>query len=83
MTVQYVIPVTPTIESIVHNENGIQFTFQALGGQPYTAEYRDSLTMGDWATLSNIAPQPLTTDVMVTDLAPPPSGRFYRVMTTF
>ena len=83
LTVQYVIPVTPTIESIVYNENGIQFTFQALGGQPYIAEYRDSLIMGDWATLSNISPQPSTMDVMVTDPTPPPTGRFYRVTTSF
>ena len=83
LTVQYVIPVTPTIQSIVHNGNGIQFSFQALGGQPYTAEYRDSLIVGDWATLSNISPQPMTTDVMVTDPVPPPTGRFYRVTTTF
>jgi hypothetical protein len=83
LTVQYVIPVTPMIQSIVLNENGIQFIFQALGGQSYTAEYRDSLIMGDWAILSNISPQPLTTDVIVTDPAPPPTGRFYRVTTTF
>jgi hypothetical protein len=83
LAVQYVIPVTPTIQWIIRNGSTIQFSFQALAGQPYTAEYRDSLTAGTWLTLSNISPQPSTTNVTVTDPAPPAGGRFYRITTTF
>jgi hypothetical protein len=83
LVVQFVIPVTPTIKSIQKVGSTIQFIFTALAGQPYTAEYRDSLTTGTWLTLENISPQPSTTDVPVTDSAPPPDKRFYRVTTTF
>lgn len=83
LVVQYVIPVTPTIKSIQKVNGTIQFTFAALAGQPYTAEYRDSLTTGMWSTLTDISPQPSATDVVVTDPAPPDSQRFYRVTTTF
>ena len=64
--------------SVVGNGT-IQFSFAALAGQPYTAEFRDSLTAGSWLTLSNISPQPSPTIVPVTDSGPLPSQRFYRV----
>jgi hypothetical protein len=83
LVVQYVIPVTPTIKSIQRVNGTIQFTFAALAGQPYTAEYRDSLTTGTWSTLTNISPQSSNTDVVVTDSAPQNFQRFYRVTTTF
>jgi hypothetical protein len=83
LVVQYVIPVTPTIKLIQKVNGTIQFTFAALAGQPYTAEYRDSLTTGTWLTLTNISPQPSATDVIVADPAPPNTQRFYRVTTTF
>jgi hypothetical protein len=83
LVVQYVIPVTPTIESIQKVNGTIQFTFAALAGQPYTAEYRDSLATGMWSTLTNISPQPTNTDVTVADPSPPNTQRFYRVTTTF
>ena len=38
-----------------------------MAGQPYTAEYRDSLTTGTWSTLTNVNPQASNTDVPVTD----------------
>jgi hypothetical protein len=82
LVVQYVIPVTPTIKSIQRVNGTIQFTFAALAGQPYTAEYRDSLTAGMWSTLTNISPQSSNTDVVVTDPAQN-FQRFYRVTTTF
>ncbi|MEY2531956.1 MAG: hypothetical protein QOI96_2041, partial [Verrucomicrobiota bacterium] len=83
LVVQYVIPVTPTIQWITKVDDTIQFSFAALAGQPYTAEYRDSLTTGTWLTLADISPQPSNTNVIVTDPAPPNTQRFYRVTTTF
>jgi hypothetical protein len=83
LVVQYVIPVTPTIKSIQKVGSTIQFVFAALAGQPYTAEYRDSLVTDTWHFLTNISPQPSNTDVPVTDPAPPQTQRFYRVTTTF
>jgi hypothetical protein len=83
LVVQYVVPVAPTIKSIQRVGSTVQFVFTALAGQRYTAEYRDSLTAGAWATLTNISPQPSTTDVTVTDPSPPANKRFYRVTTTF
>ncbi len=83
LSVQYVIPVTPTIKAIQKVNGTIQFSFAALAGQPYTAEYRDSLTGGTWSTLTNVSAQPSNTDVTVTDPAPPSIQRFYRVTTTF
>jgi hypothetical protein len=83
LVVQYVIPVTPIIKSFQKSGSAIQFTFAALAGQPYTAEYRDSLVDGGWFTLANIPPQSSNTDVPVTDPTPPPTRRFYRITTTF
>ncbi len=80
---QYVIPVTPVIKSIQKVGSTIQFRFDALAGQPYTAEFRDSLTAGTWMTLANIAPSASATEVVVTDPAPPASQRYYRITTTF
>jgi hypothetical protein len=83
LVVQYVIPVTPTIQWITKVNGTVQFSVAALAGHPYTAEYRDSLTTGMWSTLTNISPQPSATNVIVTDPAPPNLHRFYRVTTTF
>jgi hypothetical protein len=83
LVVQYATPVTPTIKSIQGVGSTIQFVFTAVAGQSYTAEYRDSLTAGTWATLTNIGPPPSTTDITVTDPSPPANQRFYRVTTTF
>jgi hypothetical protein len=83
LVVQYVVPVTPTIKSIQKINGTVQLSFAAVAGQPYTVEYRDSLTTGTWLTLTNISPQPSATDVIVTDPAPPNTQRFYRVTTTF
>lgn len=83
LVVEYVIPATPVIKSIQKVGSSIQFTFNALGGQPYTAEYSDTLAAGSWQTLTTISPQPTTADFTVTDAAPPASKRFYRITTTF
>lgn len=84
LTVQYVIPVTPTIKTIARVGSTIQVTFNALAGQPYTVEYRNSVNTSAWTTLANVSPQATTTDVTVTDPSPPlGSQRFYRVTTTF
>src|SRR5436190_2956762 len=84
LTIQYVIPTTPPIKSIQRVGSTIQITFTALGGQPYTVEYRDSPITGAWTTLTNVPPQGSTGDVVVTDPNPPlGSDRSYRITTTF
>ncbi len=83
LTIQYVIPTTPPIKSIKRVGTTIQITFTALGGQPYTVEYRDSPNTGAWTTLVNV-PAGSAGDVTVTDPNPPlGAGRFYRVTTVF
>ena len=84
LVVQYTVPtpVTPQIKSIQRVGSTIQFVFTAVAGQSYTAEYRNSLIAGTWATLANIGPQSSTADTTVTDPSPPADQRFYRVTTT-
>ena len=84
LVVQYTLPTvaTPQIKSIQRVGSTIQFVFTAIAGQSYTAEYRDSLVAGTWATLVNLGLQSSTADVTVTDPSPPPNQRFYRVTTT-
>ena len=77
LTVQYVRPTE--IQWINATGNQIQFSFLADGGQPYTVQYRDSLTTGNWQNLTNLAPQITTTNVIVFDSYPTNAQRYYRI----
>ncbi|MFM1769708.1 MAG: Inner spore coat protein [Verrucomicrobiota bacterium] len=52
--------------------------FGAAAGKAYVVEFRNSLGAGSWTTLATVAAGPAG-PVQVTDVAPPASGRFYRV----
>ena len=77
LEIQFVAP--PEIQGITAIGSGIQFNFLASSGQPYTVQYRDSLTSGDWLTLTNIAAQASTTNVVVVDPFPAKAQQFYRI----
>jgi glucose/arabinose dehydrogenase len=62
-------------------EGGIfRFEFNAVAGQSYFVETRDSFTAGNWSSLTNITTAPGTTNVVVTG-ALDGQERFFRVMT--
>ena len=60
--------------------NQIQIQFAAQAGQLYAVDFRVSLFTGDWLTLTNIAAQPISAAVTITDLISEAS-RFYRLRT--
>ena len=60
--------------------NQIRIQFAAQASQPYAVDFRASLSAGDWLTLTNIAAQPITSSVVITDLISEAS-RFYRLRT--
>ncbi|MDB6033224.1 MAG: Spore coat protein CotH [Verrucomicrobiales bacterium] len=56
--------------------------FQALQGQSYVVEYKDSLSAVVWNTLVNVPPQTQTTTYIARDFGFSPTGnRFYRIST--
>ena len=59
---------------------GFRIQFIAHLGKGYTIQYRDSLTTGAWARLTDIAPRPSTQPVSFDDLTGL-AQRFYRVIT--
>jgi len=83
LLVQYVVPVAPVIQNIQAAAGQFQFSFVAQAGQPYTAQYCDSLSPGSWNTLTNVSPQPATTNVLLSDPFSTNSQRFYRIITQF
>jgi hypothetical protein len=75
LTVEY----EPGIDQVQVSGNQFTLTFAAQAGQSYTVEFRDSLTVGSgWSMLTNIGPQPMTTNIAVSD-AIRPGQRFYRL----
>jgi hypothetical protein len=77
LLVQYVLPTE--IQSVKAASGQIQFGFRASGGQQYTVQYRDWLTSGNWLTLTNIAPQIITTNLIVLDPFTTNAQRFFRI----
>jgi hypothetical protein len=54
--------------------------FTAIAGVHYTVQYRDSLASGVWATLADVATQPVTQSIEIFDPGTPASGsRYYRI----
>ncbi len=79
LVVEYAVPATTQIQWIKAVGAQIQFSFSASAEQPYTVQYRDSLSSGNWLTLTNIAPQTTSTNLIVTDPFPTNVQRFYRI----
>jgi hypothetical protein len=61
---------------------GAQLGFLAVAGRSYGIEYRNSLAIGSWLTLTNIPAQPMTQPIEVLDPGTTNAGaRFYRLRT--
>jgi hypothetical protein len=76
LTVHYIAP--PVVSSPSVSGKQIQFSFIADSNRNYTVETRNSLTQGDWASLTNVPAQPTTTIVHVSDFSTNEAA-FYRV----
>jgi len=85
VTITVTNPPPPQISSIDlagTNPRSFRLTFTALGGLPYTIQYRDSLTTGAWQMMTNIPA--LTNSQLIQIVDPITSGtptRFYRLST--
>jgi hypothetical protein len=79
LVVQYTMPAAPSIQNVSVAGGAIQFSFSAPAGQACAVQYSGSLSAGSWMTLTNIAAQPVATNVTVSD-ALTNTQRFYRVV---
>jgi hypothetical protein len=70
--------VPPRIESAGRTGDQFALKFTTWTGQNYAVEYRDSLTSGEWQTLTNLGLATAATQLVVTDTVVEPQ-RFYRV----
>jgi hypothetical protein len=83
LTINYTTPAAPNAPVITHvlvSGNRFQFSFNAESNRSYAVESRASAGSGPWSTLTNIAPQPMTSIILVSDPVMT-SNRFYRVRT--
>ena len=79
LQLEYIAPPLVTAVGSASNHFSIHFTAQA--GQFYTVEFRNSLApSGHWSTLTNISAQPVTTNLVFTDVITGQEG-FYRLGT--
>src|SRR5206468_1345515 len=67
LTVDFTLPTAPTLQLMKPAGGEIQLAFLALAGQAYSVQFRDSLSFGNWLTLTNLPPQSTTTNVVVID----------------
>ena len=75
-------PQINSVDFVGSNPRSIRFAFNALGGMPYTVQYRDSLTTGSWQGMTNIPAQPATQPIQILDpLNSVSKTRFYRLST--
>lgn len=85
VTITVTNPPPPQINSVNlvgTNPRWFQLAFAALGGLPYTVQYRDSLTAGSWQVMTNIPPLPSTQLLQILDpINPAAKTRFYRLST--
>jgi hypothetical protein len=69
----------PRIERIVLNGESVNLHFVAEAGRAYAVEYCNFLEGTDWLTLTNISPQPATTNLVVPDDVSA-GQRYYRLL---
>jgi len=83
VTITVTNPPPPQINSINlvgANPRSFRMAFTALGGLPYTVQYRDSLTTGSWQVMTNIPAQSGSQLIQIVDpLNPTANTRFYRL----
>jgi hypothetical protein len=77
--VQYIVPNAPQFQSIALNGGQIELSFDVQAGVAYSVEYKDGLDSGSWSTLTNLGPQTISTNVLITDSLNSDSQRFYRL----
>jgi len=78
LTIEYSPPPRVKIERIERVGNDIHLQFPAEAGSAYIVQYRESWPSNSWLTLTNFAPQPASTNLLIRD----PIGdsrRFYRI----
>ena len=69
-----------TVERLKGPPPALHLIFTAIAGIHYTVQYRDSLGSGVWATLADVATQPVTQSIEIFDPGTPASGsRYYRI----
>lgn len=70
------------LESVTQTAGGVELQFTAAAGRSYSILYQDSLNVGAWLKLVDVAAQPATQTIVVTDSASlAQSQRFYRIVT--
>jgi hypothetical protein len=78
-------PQNPTsnfhVDSATRTGGIVQITFTAQPGKTYTVQYRDSLSAGNWLKLADVPAPASAQSTTVNDNSPPPTQRFYRVVT--
>jgi hypothetical protein len=78
-------PPPPQISSaavVGTNPRSFRLGFTALGGLPYTVQYRDSLNTGSWQVMTNIRALPSSQLIQILDpISPAAKTRFYRLST--
>ena len=79
LTVSFALPVPPAVQIAMSPTGQIQLSFLASAGQSYSVQFRDSLNLGDWLTLTNLGPISTTTNITASDPFPSNSFRFYRI----
>lgn len=77
LEVDYLVP--PEVISARHTGNEFQLAFTAWPGQSHAVEFRDSVALGTWQTLTNIGIVAASTQIIITDVPALPQ-RWYRVV---
>ena len=67
--------------SVSPNGGAIALTFTAAPNQSYSVLWKESLDLGKWTKLADIAAQPAAHIERVTDPLPPGFSRIYRIVT--
>lgn len=79
LAVEYVTAAAPRIERVEKNGGKFELLFGAEAGQSYVVQFRSSLSVAGWLTLTNINAQAVSTNILVSD--PISLGqRFYRIV---
>ncbi len=83
LTIEYTVsgeppPTMPVISTPVLESGAIRFSFNAESNHTYTVEFRDSLTTGTWAVLTNLPAQPANTTIHITNTVSS-TERYFRV----
>jgi hypothetical protein len=78
LSIEYTAPAVPRINRVEIQTNQFSLSFTAQAGQNYIVEFRDSVAVGTWSILTNLAAPSAITNAFVFD-AISPGRRFYRL----